>query len=271
MSVCVGFESARLSQKPSKKRVTQSFTFAGFLSPGLTSRCSSSSLCSLCLNRFSVCASGFILMSLFLKNRHIKQHSHPAGSPGGDECSDAPHSTLLHLSAALTGVLFLSLATPPCVSVTLTPLLLLPLSPLLLPNSSTSHFTLRAGPPQHCGVLHACPDFLSSPLCWQSKGSDPLCSSVLLLLCLTPPHPLPQSLVVLFLINLNATVWVQCLCLFFYLFMVLFFFISLFFNRFKKKKRRSMTSCFLAACECPHPASGLFVFLSPATPPTPQK
>lgn len=32
-----------------------------------------------------------------------------------------------------------------------------------------------------------------------------------------------------------------------------------------------MTSCFLAACESPHPASGLFVFLSFPSHPSPKK
>lgn len=32
----------------------------------------------------------FIIIFYFLKN--TKQHSHPAGSPGGDDCADAPHS-----------------------------------------------------------------------------------------------------------------------------------------------------------------------------------
>lgn len=108
----------------------------------------------------------FILF--FHPNHHTKQYSHPAGSPGGDQCADAPHSHCCTFSALLTGVLFLSLATQPCISRTLT---LPPSSTLRIPQRPTLFSCVTAADSQHCGVLHACPDLLSSPLYWRSEGS----------------------------------------------------------------------------------------------------
>lgn len=125
-------------------------------------------------------------------------------------------------------------------------------------------FKKKAGASQHCGVAACLPCLPPSPPCRQTRGSGegavvrfaPACPPALpplLLPCLLTPS-LPGRTVE---INLNATVWVQCLWFlsffFCFLFKTLFFFIG----------SKSMTSCFLTASECPHPASG------PTHPPPP--